>query len=208
PDVLSEALWPDSSAGAESRLHLHIHRLRARLGTGTIESGPDGYRLDAPHDTVDVWRFERAVGDVLAAHFRGRADTELLRRLEDAVQLWVGAPFPGVEHPDVTAERYRLEEMYLLAQEAWFAHLPDRGGRALVQRAAAAGFADVAEPVAATAAATASKVGHRVDAPLALHRAGSAALPVRLAGPPALSQPRGLAEALPVGLQGGAPPWE
>src|SRR5699024_2018182 len=48
PDVLSEALWPDSSAGAESRLHLHIHRLRARLGTGTIESGPDGYRLEAP----------------------------------------------------------------------------------------------------------------------------------------------------------------
>lgn len=127
PDVLSEALWPDSSAGAESRLHLHIHRLRARLGTGTIESGPDGYRLDAPHDTVDVWRFERAVGDVLADHFRGRADTELLRRLEDAVQLWVGAPFPGVEHPDVTAERYRLEEMYLLAQETRFAHLLDRG---------------------------------------------------------------------------------
>ena len=127
PDVLSEALWPDSSAGAESRLHLHIHRLRARLGTGTIESGPDGYRLDAPHDTVDVWRFERAVGDVLADHFRGRADTELLRHLEDAVQLWVGAPFPGVEHPDVTAERYRLEEMYLLAQETRFAHLLDRG---------------------------------------------------------------------------------
>src|SRR5690625_7295326 len=63
----------------------------------------------------------------MAGQFRGRADTELLRRLEDAVQLWVGAPFPGVEHPDVTAERYRLEEMYLLAQETRFAHLLDRG---------------------------------------------------------------------------------
>lgn len=128
PDVLSEALWPHgSSSGAESRLHLHIHRLRSRLVTGAIESGPEGYRLDVPHDTVDVWRFERAVGDVLADHFRERADTELLQRLEHAVQLWVGVPFPGIEHPDVVAERYRLEEMYLLAQETRFVHLLDRG---------------------------------------------------------------------------------
>lgn len=128
PDVLAEALWPHgSSSGAESRLHLHIHRLRSRLGPGAIESGPDGYRLDVPHDTVDVWRFERAVGDVLADHFRERADAELIQRLEHAAQLWVGVPFPGIEHPDVIAERYRLEEMYLLAQETRFVHLLDRG---------------------------------------------------------------------------------
>lgn len=128
PDVLSEALWPDDpSSGTEARLHLHIHRLRGRLGAGAIESGPDGYRLDVPQDTVDVWRFERAIGDVLADHFRGRTDTELLHRLEHAVRLWVGVPFPGVEHPDVIAERYHLEEMYLLAQETRFVHLLDRG---------------------------------------------------------------------------------
>lgn len=128
PDTLTEALWPDDpSSSAESRLHLHIHRLRSRLGPGAIESGPDGYRLDVPAETVDVWRFEHAVGAVLADHFRGRADTELLHRLEHVVGMWVGAPFPEVEHPDVVAERYRLEDMYLLAQETRFAHLLDRG---------------------------------------------------------------------------------
>ncbi|MGP9539201.1 BTAD domain-containing putative transcriptional regulator [Brachybacterium sp. AOP43-C2-M15] len=128
PDALTEALWPDDpNSSAESRLHLHIHRLRSRLAPGAIESGPDGYRLDVPPETVDVWRFERAIGGVLADHFRGRADTELLQRLEHVVGLWAGEPFPDVEHPDVVAERYRLEDMYLLAQETRFTHLLDRG---------------------------------------------------------------------------------
>lgn len=128
PDVLSEALWPDdASTGTEGRLHLHVHRLRGRLGAAAIESGPDGYRLDIPSGAVDVWRFERLISEVLADHFRGRTDTELLRRLEEGARLWRGVPFPEVDHPDVRAERYRLEEMYLLAQETRFEHLLDRG---------------------------------------------------------------------------------
>lgn len=128
PDTLTEALWPDEpSSAADSRLHLHIHRLRGRLATGAIESGPDGYRLDVPPEAVDVWRFESAVSGVLADHVRGRAEPELLERLEHVAELWAGAPFPDVEHPDVVAERYRLEDMYLLAQETRFAHLLDRG---------------------------------------------------------------------------------
>ncbi|GAA1287250.1 AfsR/SARP family transcriptional regulator [Brachybacterium alimentarium] len=128
PDVLSEALWPESStSGPGSRLHLQVHRMREKVGQGTIQSGPDGYRLIVPEDAVDVWRFESAVGEVLADHFRGRGDTELLERLEHAVRLWAGTPFPEVEHADVDAERHRLQEMYLLAQETRFAHLLDRG---------------------------------------------------------------------------------
>lgn len=128
PDTLVEALWPDDAGdGAEARLHLHIHRLRSKLAPGAIESGPEGYRLDVPPETVDVRRFERAAGAVLADLSRGRASTELLERLEHVVGLWKGTPFPDVEHPDVVAERYRLEDMYLQAQEIRFGHLLDRG---------------------------------------------------------------------------------
>ena len=162
PDVLSEALWPGSSScGSESRLHLQVHRMRARLGRGAIRNGPDGYRLTVPRDAVDVWRFETAIADVLADHFRGRGDSELLHRLERAIGLWTGTPFPEVEHADVNAERHRLEEMYLLAQETRFTHLLDRG-----EHEAAL---DVIAPVAAEHVTRESLRGQWMTA---LHRVG------------------------------------
>src|SRR5699024_9719776 len=169
PDVLSEALWPGSSScGSESRLHLQVHRMRARLGRGAIRNGPDGYRLTVPRDAVDVWRFETAVAGVLADHFRGRGDSELLHRLERAVDLWTGTPFPEVEHADVNAERHRLEEMYLLAQETRFTHLLDRG-----EHEAAL---DVIAPVAAEHVTRASLRGQWMTAS---HRGGSSSPPGR-----------------------------
>src|SRR5699024_5564217 len=49
--VLAEALWPGAPPGvAMSRLHVHVHRLRSRLGPGTVEAGPDGYRLHVAAD--------------------------------------------------------------------------------------------------------------------------------------------------------------
>ena len=126
--VLSEALWPGAPPGAAaSRLHVHVHRLRGRLGAGCIEAGPDGYRLHLHPEAVDVWRFDRLASGTLAAHSDGTHETELLTRLDEAAAAWCGEPYPGVDHPLVDAERHRLTELYLLVEETRAQHRLDRG---------------------------------------------------------------------------------
>src|SRR5699024_6362104 len=96
PGMLTEALWPDDqSASTESRLHLHVHRLRGRLSPGAIESGPDGFGLAVPSGCVVVWCFERAVGGVLADHGRGAADGEPAHSSATCSRRWSTSPSCG-----------------------------------------------------------------------------------------------------------------
>lgn len=126
--VLAEGLWPGAPPGAAmSRLHVHVHRLRTRLAPGTVEAGPDGYRLQLPPDGVDAWRFDRIAAGTLDAHTDGVGEVALLARLDQAAGCWRGAPYPGVDHPLVDAERHRLTELYLLVEETRAQHRLDRG---------------------------------------------------------------------------------
>lgn len=126
--VLLEAMWPGASGdGLEARLHLHVHRLRHRLGADAIERGPEGYRLHVPPDAIDLWRFEHLVGDVLTVPPGRVHERELLVALDHGVELWRGEPFPGVDHPEIASAQYRWTELYLLAQEARIGHLIEAG---------------------------------------------------------------------------------
>lgn len=126
--VLAEALWPGAPPGAAmSRLHVHVHRLRTRLGPGAVEAGPDGYRLHLAPDGVDAWRFDQEASGTLAAHADGGDELALLERLDHAAACWRGEPYPGVDHPLVDAERHRLTELYLLVEETRAQHRLDRG---------------------------------------------------------------------------------
>lgn len=126
--VLAEALWPGAPPGAAmSRLHVHVHRLRTRLGPCAVEAGPDGYRLHLAPDGVDAWQFDQAASGTLAAHTDGVDELALLERLDQAAECWRGEPYPGVDHPLVDAERHRLTELYLLVEETRAQHRLDRG---------------------------------------------------------------------------------
>lgn len=126
--VLAEALWPGAPPGAAmSRLHVHVHRLRTRIGPGAVQAGPDGYRLNLAADGVDAWRFDRAAAGTLAAHTDGGDEAALLAQLDQAAACWHGEPYPGVDHPLVDAERHRLTELYLLVEETRAQHRLDRG---------------------------------------------------------------------------------
>lgn len=126
--VLAEALWPGAPPGAAmSRLHVHVHRLRTRLGPTALEAGPDGYRLQLAPEGVDAWQFDRAAAGTLAAHSDGGDEVTLLEQLDAAAACWRGEPYPGVDHPLVDAERHRLTELYLLVEETRAQHRLDRG---------------------------------------------------------------------------------
>lgn len=127
-DTLVDALWPDEVGDRlESRLQLHVHRIRARFGAGTILSVPGGYRLGLAEDQVDAWLFDSLVNSSLEAHRLPSDGTDVLVRLEEGLALWGGEPFSGLEHPDLEAERQRLCELYLLGQETRVQHRLDRG---------------------------------------------------------------------------------
>lgn len=127
-DMLTEALWPgERSPHPVARLHLHVHRLRARLGEESIAAGAEGYRLDLPAAEVDVWLFEDRMHALLAGHLDGANEDSLVQELEGALPLWDGVPFPDVDHPLIDAERERLTQLWLLGQETRLQHLLDRG---------------------------------------------------------------------------------
>ncbi|WGX97650.1 BTAD domain-containing putative transcriptional regulator [Nocardioides sp. L-11A] len=134
PHVLIEALWPDDPGpGAEGRLHVLVHRLRARIGDGVVVRGEHGYRLD-PGVEVDVWTFERAMSCWLRDHGRLTRSGLALERLEQVLGLWQGLPFAQLDDQRVAAEQARLLEMQVSGQETRFQHLLDRGEHVVVLR--------------------------------------------------------------------------
>lgn len=80
--------------------------------------------------------------------------------------------------------------------------------RTLLRADYAAAFAEVDLLVTPTSPTTAWKIGELMDDPLAMYLADIYTVSVNVAGVPALSQPCGLADGLPVGLQWIAPHWQ
>ncbi|GAB2939003.1 hypothetical protein GCM10027280_29080 [Micromonospora polyrhachis] len=113
-DVLVEALWgaPDRRAG--QRIHQHVHKLRRVLGDpDRIRFGRDSYRLTARADEVDARRFECLLDEANRLDEpHGRA-----RLLRQALDLWRGTAFAGLDVPILTDESARLTERRLIATE-------------------------------------------------------------------------------------------
>jgi DNA-binding SARP family transcriptional activator/tetratricopeptide (TPR) repeat protein len=107
--LLAERLWntglPDNPRGSMQNT---VMRLRRLLGTETIRTTADGYRLDVDPDAVDALRLGRLVDAASAA------DPATARELlADAVGLWRGEPLSGVgsdslerDYAPVLTERY------------------------------------------------------------------------------------------------------
>src|SRR3954447_2399977 len=94
-DRLTSGLWRDAlPSNVRRSVQTYIARLRSLLGADSISTKPAGYALETLPDQVDVLRFERLLDDVQSA----ATDPEFARtRIAEALALWRGAPFEGVD---------------------------------------------------------------------------------------------------------------
>ncbi len=87
-------------------LRTYLSRLRTSLAPAglVIERRPTGYVLPADQDVVDVHRFRR-----LIAHARTADDEQAIGLFDEALALWRGEPFAGLDTPWLAAVRTGLE---------------------------------------------------------------------------------------------------
>jgi len=134
---LIEAVWgPDAPAGAAGTLQTYVSVVRRvlepdlapRRPSRYLQSSDAGYRLDVSEEEVDAAAFDAAVHGVhrdlghVTSSLSPVLDAETAERLrsplEASLTLWRGTPYLDVaDTADVLAERGRLEELRLLAQE-------------------------------------------------------------------------------------------
>ncbi|MGC7101001.1 BTAD domain-containing putative transcriptional regulator [Amycolatopsis lurida] len=116
-DVLLDALWGEqANDSAVRRLQVHVHRMRAMLDSPErLSNSPDGYCLHLEPGELDVHRFDALLDEASGyATVDPRRCAELARQ---ALDLWRGTPYQGVEVPDLIGEVQRLAERRLLALE-------------------------------------------------------------------------------------------
>lgn len=111
---LAAAIWDDNPPSTvRAALQNQISRIRSRLGTESILTGPKGYCLDLACDSELV---TTAVGEAELALRDGRAD-DAFRITDDAMGRWRGAALEDLEDlVDLEYERRRLSEVYRAAE--------------------------------------------------------------------------------------------
>ncbi|WP_238011872.1 BTAD domain-containing putative transcriptional regulator [Dactylosporangium sp. AC04546] len=122
-DELIDALW-DGRAGSTARATLRSHvadlrRALTRAGAAeALQTRSRGYALCPDPEQVDLFRFERLVGEGQAALGEGRAG-DAARLLRAALALWRGPLLAGTDRPAFAdAEAVRLEQLRLTALES------------------------------------------------------------------------------------------
>ncbi|NGO81834.1 AfsR/SARP family transcriptional regulator, partial [Streptomyces sp. YC504] len=117
-EFLLDALWREPPAPhALRRLQVQIHRLRATLDSpGRLEFTSGGYVLHVVDGELDADRFAALVTEA-GRHGPERA-AGLLRQ---ALGLWRGRPFAGVELPALAGDVQRLGEQQIAAYEELYA---------------------------------------------------------------------------------------
>lgn len=113
-DELAAAVWGERLPGNTVRsLQTYAGRLRSALGGARIDSGATGFALRIDPDDVDALRFVRLL-DGAAGQDVGAERM----RLAEALALWRGEPYEGVESEWLRANLApRLVERYLSAFE-------------------------------------------------------------------------------------------
>jgi DNA-binding SARP family transcriptional activator/tetratricopeptide (TPR) repeat protein len=109
---LVDVVWGEELPAAPQRsLQVLVRRLRIALGDGAVETVSAGYRLALATERVDVARFSA----LLEVRTGSGPDAER-RRLVDALALWRGTPFDGVDSAVLhTVDGPRLSELRLAA---------------------------------------------------------------------------------------------
>lgn len=113
---LTGQLWGDEPPqDAVAAAHNLVSRLRRALGDGELRTHPTGYQLAVDADQVDARRFASLVGQARA---NGRPPAEAARMLDEALALWRGAPYDGIDDvPDLRLAAIMLDELRLSARE-------------------------------------------------------------------------------------------
>lgn len=112
-DTLVDEVWDgDPPADGSGALQTLVGRLRRALGREAVGSGPEGYRLCATADDIDLGRFQRLAGRAERAMADGRAE-EAAGLLREALALWRGPALADL--PDRAAAAARCEAQRLAA---------------------------------------------------------------------------------------------
>ena len=115
-DALIDAVWAgEPPEAARATVQSYIYNLRRVLGPDAIVRRGDGYFIEVDAENFDVLAFERSV----------RAGTDLVKvdpasaraTLIEALDLWFGTAYGGIDLPDLDAEIKRLGEMRVTATE-------------------------------------------------------------------------------------------
>ena len=120
-DRLIDELWSDAPpASANKTLQTYVSHLRRHLGD-RLGTDAGGYVLDVGDDagSLDAARFEQLVREGRLALLRGDGRTAS-GRLGEALALWRGEAYAGIDGSRVRAEATRLRELQTAALEDWF----------------------------------------------------------------------------------------
>jgi DNA-binding SARP family transcriptional activator len=120
-EQLVEKLWGESApAAARPTARTYVSRLR-RLLPGDelhpgIQSGRGGYVLPVPPEALDLARFDCLLRASRTTRDEGNPGLAV-QQLREALSLWQGAALAGARAEFVGAERARLEQLRLAANE-------------------------------------------------------------------------------------------
>jgi predicted ATPase/DNA-binding SARP family transcriptional activator len=118
PDELLEAVWRGRNLrDPQNVLHACVSRLRATVGSETLQTTRVGYRLAVDPEQLDATRFERLLADAGGALVSDdpRAAANMLTQ---ALRLWRGSAFADLAYAGVVdGEIQRLEELRVVATE-------------------------------------------------------------------------------------------
>ncbi|MEV5976042.1 BTAD domain-containing putative transcriptional regulator [Streptomyces sp. NPDC052114] len=115
PTLVDEVWGTEPPADATGALQALVARLRRTLGADAVVSADGGYRLRARPDDVDLFRFDRLVGEGGRALADGDA-RKAADALDEALALWTGEPLADL--PDHTADTVRWTARHLDARRA------------------------------------------------------------------------------------------
>ncbi|MGW6505589.1 BTAD domain-containing putative transcriptional regulator [Nonomuraea angiospora] len=116
-DRLASVLWAEGLPDNVRRsVHTYIARLRNTLGAEVIQTVSPGYQMQVARDRVDALLFRRLLAEATPA----RGTEAELATLEQALALWRGQPFEGIDSPALHGtDASHLLELHLSAAERW-----------------------------------------------------------------------------------------
>ncbi len=119
-DGLVDDVWGETAPATSTRLvRTYIYRLRlvlGRAGSGHIRSVGGGYVLEAGPRRCDLTRFGHLLSQGRAARTGGNP-ARAVGQYAEGLALWTGTALAGVPGPYADAQRTRLNELRLSAQE-------------------------------------------------------------------------------------------